>query len=69
MIYFPFDKLETLEGDYIQLIVSKLAEAETRREENEQLRRLIHRLAEENRKLVEENERLKRIIRIFVGEE
>lgn len=30
MIYFPFDKLETLEGDYIQLIVSKLAEAETR---------------------------------------
>jgi len=66
---FPFNELETLGGDYVQLIASKLAELETRKEENEQLRRLIRRFAEENKKLVEENERLKRIIRIFAGEE
>jgi len=44
-------------------------ELEVRKEENRQLRRLIHQLAEENEKYKEENERLKRIIRIFAGEE
>jgi len=44
-------------------------ELEARKEENRQLRQLVHKLAEENEKLVEENKRLKRIIRIFAGEE
>lgn len=46
-----------------------LDELAVRKEESRQLRQLVHKLAEENRKLAEENERLKRIIRIFAGEE
>jgi regulator of replication initiation timing len=51
------------------MIYFNFDELEVRKEENRQLRQLVHKLVEENEKLTEENERLKRIIRIFAGEE
>lgn len=51
------------------MIYFNFDELEVRKKENRQLRQLVHKLAEENKKLTEQNEQLKRIVRIFAGEE